>query len=73
MRHSQKLTHPATLETGVTYMLRDFQPRDRKIAWVPVSFVSYAACPGIVIVAYNGGPKLTVAREDLFSAGSFQD
>ncbi len=73
MRHNRKLIRPTTLEIGATYLLRDFQNRERKIAWVPVSFVSYAACPGVVIVEYNGGPKLPVPREDLFFAGSFQD
>ena len=68
MRRSQKLIHPGTLETGATYILRDFLGRDRKIAWVPVRFVSYAPCPGIVIVANGGGSKLRVQREDLFCA-----
>jgi hypothetical protein len=69
MRRNQILIHPDTLETGATYILRDFLDRDRKIAWEPVRFVSYAACPGIVIVANGRGSKLRVQREDLFSAG----
>jgi hypothetical protein len=73
MKRSQKLIHPATLEAGATYLLRDFLPRDRKIAWVPVSFVSYAPCPGIVVVANSGGSKLRVPRADLFFTGGFQD
>jgi hypothetical protein len=69
MRRSQILIHPDTLETGATYLLRDFLDRDRKIAWEPVRFVSYAACPGIVIVANGSGSTLRVPREDIFAAG----
>lgn len=73
MKRNQKLIRPATLETGATYILRDFLPRDRKIAWVPVSFVSYEPCPGIVVVVNGGGSNLRVPRDDLFFAGGFQD
>ena len=69
MSPKQQLNHPVTFETGAGYILRDFLDRDRKIAWVPVKFVSYAPCPGIVIVADACGSKLTVQREDVFSTG----
>jgi len=69
MRRSQILIHPETLETGATYILKDFLDRDRKIAWEPVRFISYAPCPGIVIVANSSGSKLRVQRDDLFNAG----
>jgi len=70
MKRNQILTHPDTLETGATYILRDFLGASRKIAWEPVRFVSYDACPGIVIVDHAGrGEKLRVQRQDLFSTG----
>jgi hypothetical protein len=73
MKRTQKLIRPGTLEIGATYLLRDFMPRDRKIAWMPVRFVSYVPCPGIVIVANGSGSKMRVQRQDLFCAGCFQD
>ena len=73
MRRDQKLIRPGTLEIGATYILRDFMPRDRKITWVPVSFVGYVPCPGIVIVANSSGSKIRVQRQDLFCTGCFQD
>jgi hypothetical protein len=70
MKRNQILVHPDTLETGVTYLLRAIQGANRKIAWETVRFVSYAACPGIVIVDHGGSSeKLRVPREDLFYAG----
>ncbi len=70
MKRNQILVHPDTLETGATYLLRDFLGTGRKIAWEPVRFVSYAACPGIVIVDHGGSSeKRRVPREDLFYAG----
>jgi hypothetical protein len=70
MKRNQILVHPDTLETGATYLLRDFLGAGRKIAWEPVRFVSYDACPGIVIIDLAGrGEKLRVPREDLFNAG----
>ncbi|MGD0005843.1 MAG: hypothetical protein ABSE06_16630 [Anaerolineaceae bacterium] len=73
MKRNQKLIRPGTLEIGATYLLRDFIPPDRKIAWVPVRFVSYVPCPGIVIVANGRGSKMHVQRQDLFCTGGFQD
>jgi hypothetical protein len=69
MKRKQNLFRPVTLETGATYMYKDFLPRDRKIAWVPVRFVSYSPCAGIVIVVNGSGSKLRVKREDLFCDG----
>ena len=69
MKRYQILIRPDTLETGAMYILRDFMGNSRKIAWEPVRFVSYDACPGIVIVDHaGGGQKLRVQRQDLFSA-----
>ena len=70
MKRNQILIRPDTLETGAMYILRDFMSNSRKIVWEPVRFVSYDACPAIVIVDHAGrGKKLRVQRQDLFSVG----
>jgi hypothetical protein len=66
MNRNQILIRPDTVETGAMYILRDFMGNSRKIAWEPVRFVSYAACPGIVLVNNGCGVTQPVQRADLF-------
>jgi hypothetical protein len=73
MKTNNKLIRPDHLETGSAYVLRELLPRERRIAWIPVCFTSYAACSGIVIVTNHAGRKMRVLRSELFCADQFLD
>jgi hypothetical protein len=58
-------TRPVTLVEGYPYLLLISGANGSEEFYSPVEFVSYAACPAMVIVRDTAGRKYRCPREDL--------
>jgi len=63
---NQNRTRPATLVENSMYFLRDRPEARRQADWLPVKFVCYTPCPGVVIVRDLREKTLHVLRDELF-------
>jgi hypothetical protein len=60
------LIRPHTLEEGKQYLLVENQDGNNDIFLTTVKFVSYTACPAIVIITDGAGRRIRCLRDDLF-------
>jgi hypothetical protein len=61
------LARPVTLEEGKQYWLRCPAKNQGKFNLMPVRFISYTACPAIVVITDNAGRTLRSSRDDILT------
>jgi hypothetical protein len=67
MNPNQDQNRPATLVERCQYWLHDEPALEcQPAAWLPVLFVGYTSCPGVVIVRGPGQTTRRVLRDDLY-------
>jgi hypothetical protein len=67
MQTLHSLERPLALHEGKRYFLRLNRPGEGIPVLTQVTFRSYTACPGVVIVQDGGNEWLRCGREDLFT------
>jgi hypothetical protein len=60
------MLHPLTLNEGKDYLLRVHNGNGHHPVYLPVRFISYHPCPGLVVVGDGNGQQWRVPRDDLF-------
>jgi len=67
MNKNQDQNRPTTLVEHCQYWLHDEPALEcQPSAWLPVMFVGYTSCPGVVIVRGPGQTNRRVLRDDLY-------
>ena len=62
------MIHPLTLNEGKEYLLRVHQDNGHNPVYLPVRFISYQHCPGLVVIGHGIGQLWRVPQDDIFSA-----
>jgi hypothetical protein len=62
------MIHPLTLNEDGQYLLRFHQDNGHNPVYLPVRFISYHPCPGLIVVGDGNGQQWRVPRDDVFCA-----
>ena len=60
------MIHPITLNEGKDYLLQVLQDNGHNPVYLPVRFISYQPCPGLVVIGDGNGQQWRVPRDELF-------
>jgi hypothetical protein len=62
------MIHPLTLNEGKDYLLRVHHDNGHNPVYLPVRFISYHPCPGLVVVSDGNEQLCRVHSDDIFVA-----
>jgi len=60
------MVRPITLDKGKEYLIQVHQDNGHIPVYLPVRFISYHPCPGLVVIGDGHGQQWRVPRDELF-------